>query len=631
MDRTASPPVLPDSAAIVADVDHPLEVESAPDKISAYYSLVFPNFTYYLQTLTVTIGRRCIPNSTPSSSEQAQVDVDLGPLKSVSRLHAKIEYAEDEERFVLVVLGRNGAWVDGAWSGKGSRVPLGERSQIQIASRTFHFVLPPPPAPEDSPSPSSQSSLNRPRSPSVDITSLSPPSSLPSVSPPPVVASPPRIKAPPLPDPPQLPNSNSIPHGRPKTSGKKRKAAETVEAPPAPPPKPRPRPEDMPPKPTLTYSQLCYRAIKAQGGKATLQEILTWMMDNYDWYRYNEKTTGWEKSVRHNLSSNRAFKKLERSAGEKGKGFYWAVDEQCEHMFEEQQARAAMGAAGATTKEVKSTTGKKTKSGTSALEPALKRNVRGEPKSGPFTSTPLVFKTTTVPPPHAPTSSATPPVVKHEPTSVSLTPGPVPSSHPSASAAAVNDSSPTPHLAAPPIVLHENQLILNPTIFGHLTPAQLRDLEALGAQKALEILQGHIVRYLKERIRGQSGRGRGRGHSKRGRGAGTGGGRGGKEGGAGEGRKEKIPLSGPFTTAPLPSRAAQPPPPQPLPPPMQSLQPPPQPVPLPVTPAHVPMVPQASPPSPILVVDDDDPPEGPPPKRRRVDAPLGMEVGAVNG
>lgn len=106
--------------------------------ISAYYSLVFPNFTYFLQTLNVTIGRRCLPSSTSdggstaggtstSSPDKNQVDVDLGPLKSVSRLHAKIEYEDEEERFVLVVVGRNGAWVDGVWSGSGSRVPLSER------------------------------------------------------------------------------------------------------------------------------------------------------------------------------------------------------------------------------------------------------------------------------------------------------------------------------------------------------------------------------------------------------------------------------------------------------------------------------------------------------------------------
>lgn len=111
-------------------------MESAPsqqDKISAYYSLVFPSITYYLQTLNVTIGRRCIPANSPSSSAALpQVDVDLGPLKSVSRLHANIEYDETEERFVLVVQGRNGAWVDGVWSGSGSRVPLNERYVLNV-------------------------------------------------------------------------------------------------------------------------------------------------------------------------------------------------------------------------------------------------------------------------------------------------------------------------------------------------------------------------------------------------------------------------------------------------------------------------------------------------------------------
>ena len=118
MEHATAVTPLPDETATPADL---------PEKISAYYSLVFPNFTYYLQTLTVTIGRRCVPANTASTSDNPQVDVDLGPLKSVSRLHAKIEYDEDEERFVLFVIGRNGAWVDGVWSGSGSKVPLGDR------------------------------------------------------------------------------------------------------------------------------------------------------------------------------------------------------------------------------------------------------------------------------------------------------------------------------------------------------------------------------------------------------------------------------------------------------------------------------------------------------------------------
>ncbi|KAI9574489.1 hypothetical protein HD554DRAFT_2201500 [Boletus coccyginus] len=596
---TSPPPAVP------ADV---------PAKISAYYSLVFPNITFFLQTLTVTIGRRCLPPSSASLNgtdaplfTQSTVDVDLGPLKSVSRLHARIEYEEEEARFVLAVIGRNGAWVDGVWSGAGSRVPLGERSQIQIASRTFHFVLPPPAAPEDSPSPSSASSVHRARSPSVDITSLSPPSSLPSHSPSPRTApSLPPPKPPRSPEP-HLPNSNAIPRAKgPSAStstplststaptSKKRKKASN----------PPPKPDVMPPKPSFTYAQLCYRAIKAMGGKATLQDICGWMMDNYDWYRYNEGA-GWENSVRHNLSSGRAFKKMERSTGEHGKGFFWSVDEQYEHTFEEQEARAAAAQAhaqSASSSALPASGSKNSRKKDKAvpLDPPLKRSVKNSvgPLPPPLTSTPLAFplKSTQVPPsegqlfttiPRAvitgnvvglaaqetksepadpprisstatvggllssiasgcgPSSSTADP--SHVTSSVSVSPfaalppsvclpiviGPVPSSHPSS-------GTPDP----PPIVLHNNTLVLSPAIFSSLAPEQLKALEVMGAQKALEVLQGHIVRYLKERM----------GKKKRKKaivGGVT------DKGGTKTSKGDASERSNPFTTIPLPSRTAR--------------------------------------------------------------------------
>jgi hypothetical protein len=51
----------------------------------------------------------------------------------------------------------------------------------------------------------------------------------------------------------------------------------------------------MPPRPLLTYAQLCYRAIKAIGGKATLQEITQWITESFDWYKYND--VGWQVRV----------------------------------------------------------------------------------------------------------------------------------------------------------------------------------------------------------------------------------------------------------------------------------------------------------------------------------------------
>ncbi|WWC60084.1 uncharacterized protein I303_102648 [Kwoniella dejecticola CBS 10117] len=85
------------------------------------------------------------PPPPKSSAPVEHVDVDLGPLKSVSRNHAKIEYKADLGHFCLEIFGRNGAWVDDRYFVKGSIVPLAQGSQIQIATRIFSFVLPPSP------------------------------------------------------------------------------------------------------------------------------------------------------------------------------------------------------------------------------------------------------------------------------------------------------------------------------------------------------------------------------------------------------------------------------------------------------------------------------------------------------
>jgi len=126
--------------------------------ISAYFAICFPSFTYYVTTLSCTIGRRSIPSSNVDAVP-VHVDIDLGPLKSVSRLHARIEYDEELDGFVICILGRNGAWIDGIWAKSGSRVPLSSRTNIQIASRTFQFLLAIPPQTESLAEQSPTSSL----------------------------------------------------------------------------------------------------------------------------------------------------------------------------------------------------------------------------------------------------------------------------------------------------------------------------------------------------------------------------------------------------------------------------------------------------------------------------------------
>ena len=341
---------------------------------------------------------------------------------------------------------------------------------------------------------------------------------------------------------------------------------------------------------------------------------------------------------------------MERCADAKRKGFFWSVDEKFEHTFQEQESRSHWskshdnegGREGRPTR-------KKEKGGASILDPPLKRSVKSDMKAlpPPLTSTPLAMKTsapishslTQVPPvksapqthaySHTPSSSTAiagpsngPPTTTIPPLPPSLfipiVVGPIPASHPSSSLS--NGSNP---LASTAIVLHDSTLILNPDVFSHLTPEQVKELEALGAQKALEILQGYIARFLKEqRLKKRDGgrvRGRGRG-SKAGRGSTR------ADGSLSTGGDTAAQVkSGPFTMTPLPPRDIRP---QPngemtnklapidargndTEPTCVETKPP---VPVPVVGTAVDTT------EPIIVVDDSDSSEAPAAKRRKLDS-----------
>ena len=179
-------------------------------------------------------------------------------------------------------------------------------------------------------------------------------------------------------------------------------------------------------------------------------------------------------------------------------------------------------------------------------------------------------------------------------------------------------------------------LILNPDVFSHLTPEQVKELEALGAQKALQILQSYIARFLKEqRLKKRDsgrGRGRGRGVVKRGRGAG----RKPEDGDypAGEtahGSADGNLAKGPFTMTPLPRRTSHPRPvhnPDNIPvadthppsggatPAIVDAKPP---VPIPVPGNNAAPVGDEEEAEPIIIVDDSDTLEEPAAKKRRLE------------
>ena len=93
---------------------------------------------------------------------------------------------------------------------------------------------------------------------------------------------------------------------------------------------PLPDPESMPlvedngSKPPYSYANLIGMAIlRAPARRLTLAQIYKWISDTFSFY--NLKDTGWQNSIRHNLSLNTKFVKQERPKDDPGKGSYWAI------------------------------------------------------------------------------------------------------------------------------------------------------------------------------------------------------------------------------------------------------------------------------------------------------------------
>ena len=85
-------------------------------------------------------------------------------------------------------------------------------------------------------------------------------------------------------------------------------------------------------KPPHSYATMITQAIlSTQDGIISLADIYKYISFNYAYYRFAK--SGWQNSIRHNLSLNKAFEKVPRRPEEPGKGMKWRVSKLYEDEF----------------------------------------------------------------------------------------------------------------------------------------------------------------------------------------------------------------------------------------------------------------------------------------------------------
>lgn len=283
-------------------------------EVQAYAKIAGYDWTFYVKLLAILIGRNTETGLQAAGQASPQVDIDLGPAKVVSRQHAAITYNIDLRCWEFKVLGRNGARVDGAKIAVGAEhaTPLHSGAILDIGGTQMMFILPDAPPsilqkmlsvclarykldlkklPRSSSSMGPVGGMGPMHTPSMSMGLFSGMTNFQMFDKAHLNHSPSQVSAVSL--------QNNL------DQDLSREEAKDI-------------------KPPYSYATMITQAILLNpDGVMSLAEIYVWILSHYAYYKYLK--TGWQNSIRHNLSLNKAFEKVPRRPNEPGKGMKWQI------------------------------------------------------------------------------------------------------------------------------------------------------------------------------------------------------------------------------------------------------------------------------------------------------------------